>query len=439
MTPAALRGTDSAPPPAAPVLPPTTGLSVRRAADLWWLHPSVMMLLGVLPMYLAISRFDFSRTVPLAYVPGPTYWAGVVLLLAVVVGIQWALAPRQLGPARVPPQISLGATLALLVPALVAYLLWFGPLLAQPQLLLEVAQGRRQHVRDEISTIPGLTTFTQFGLPYMVAYAIRTGAGMQRVHRVEHLGALLLVLLAVFRAFAWAERLAVLEMLVCFTITRLAYLPIASARGWRLASVLPALAPLLLYGVFTTSEYFRTWEYYKDRYDSVWVFTLDRLLSYYATAVNNGVGMLEETEGWPFFSGSILFESFWLAAPGLMGQLEAPLAPNLRVMEQAFLERYANPEFNSPTAYFRIVLELGWVGATLMFIGLGYLIGRAYAGLRRGHVFGLLCYGVFVLHIAESLRFGYLGETRFVPSALGLILIALDIQRQRRRAQGSAG
>ena len=415
-----------------PELPVPPVLPVRRAVDLWWLHPSVIVLLGVLPLYLAVSRYDFSRSVPIAYIPSLNYWLGLMLLGALVVGIHWALAPARLGNARVPPQISLTVMMALLLPAVAAYAVWFGPLIGQPQLLVEVATGQRQYVRDEIATVKGVTTFTQFGLPYMVAYAIKTGARMQRVHRVEHLGALLLVLLALFRAFAWAERLAVLELLVCFTITRLAYLPITTARGWRLASVLPVLAPFVLYGVFTASEYFRTWEFYKDRYDTVWAFTLHRLITYYATAVNNGVGVLEETRGWPFFSSSILFESLWLMPPGFKGVLDG-LAVNVPSLEGQFLERFASPEFNSPTAYFRLVLELGWLGASVVFLGLGYLIGRAYAGVRRGHVFGLLCYGVFVLHLAESLRFGYLGETRFIPAALGLLLVAADIHRLRRR------
>lgn len=420
------------------------GGSTRRAADLWWLHPSVIVLLGLLPMYLAVLLYDLRRTVPAAYIPGLNYWFGVLLLLAVVVGIHWALSPARLGAARVPPRISLGVMLLLLLPALAAYAVWFGPLLAQPQLLVELATGQRSYVRDEISTVKGVTTFTQFGLAYIVAYAIKTGARMQRVHRIEHLGALLLVLLAVFRAFAWAERLAVLELMVCFTITRMAYLPITTARGWRLASVLPALSPLVVYGVFTASEYFRSWPFYQDQHDSVWAYTLQRLVTYYATAVNNGVGMLEETPGWPFFSGSILLESLWKIPPGLKDVVGA-VAIDVPPLEAQFLERFASPEFNSPTAYFRIVLELGYFGAALFFLGLGYLIGRAYAGLRRGHVFGLLCYGVFVLHLAESLRYGYLGETRFVPTALGFLLVALDIQRQRasgwrsRPATGPAG
>ena len=61
----------------------------------------------------------------------------------------------------------------------------------------------------------------------------------------------------------------------------------------------------------------------------------------------------------------------------------------------------------------------------------GYIIGRAYAGFRRGYTFGLLMYAVFVLFLIESLRYSYLAETRFVPLAVGLILLAFDIRRLR--------
>ena len=96
-----------------------------------------------------------------------------------------------------------------------------------------------------------------------------------------------------------------------------------------------------------------------------------------------------------------------------------------------------NPAFNSSTAYFRTVLDLGYFGSVLYYTGLGYLIGRAYLGLQRGHVFGLLMYGVFVLHLIESLRYGYLGETRFAPLVIGLTLVALDIHRLRNKSRPS--
>ena len=187
----------------------------------------------------------------------------------------------------------------------------------------------------------------------------------------------------------------------------------------------------MLYGVFTLTEYFRSWEFLSKEYDSVWELSMDRLITYYATAINNGVGALVETTDWPYYSGAFIFESLWLT-PGVGTMLDSTFG-HRRVVEQIWLHEFGRPAFNSPTAYFRTVLDLGYLGSALYYTGLGYLIGRAYMGLQRGHVFGLLMYGVLVLHLIESLRYGYLGETRFVPLALGLTLVALDIHRLRGR------
>lgn len=401
----------------------------RRAADLWWLHPARIVLMGLLPVYLAVMAFDFRRMVPNVYVPSPLYFFGALLILATAVGAMWALSHPRPGPTLAPPRISRAVMLLLLLLCLAAYAVWFGPLLLRPQLLLEILQGQRAEVRDEISTVKGVTTFTQLGLAYVIAYAIKSGAGVQRLSRIEHIGLLLVFVLAVFRAFVWAERLAVIELLVCFTVTRLAYLPITSERRWKLAVAIPAVAPVLLYLIFTASEYFRSWSYYIHQYDSVWAFTLDRLIAYYATAVNNGIGLLTDTTGWPYYSGAYLIESLYLM-PGLGPQLDMAFG-SPRGVERTWLQVYARPEFNSPTAYFRTVLDVGYFGSMVWYLATGYVIGRAYAGFRRGHVFGLLLYGVFVLYLIESLRYGYLSETRFVPLAVGLVLLAFDMHRQR--------
>jgi oligosaccharide repeat unit polymerase len=414
---------------------PARPAQLRRGADLWWLHPSVVVAGVLLPIYLMVQFYDFGAVVPVVYVPGMNYWFGALMLVALLVGIQWALSNRQQGPARRPPHISLTVMMLLLAPTLMAYTVWFGPLLLRPDLLMEIVNGERRELRDDISTVKGVTTFTQFGMAYVIAYAIKSGAGIQRVHRIEHLGFAVVFLLAIFRAFAWAERLAVLELLVSFTVTRMAYLPITTQRGWRLANVLPALAPFVLYGVFTASEYFRSWEHYQDRYDTVWAFTLDRLIAYYATAANNGIGVLVESSDWPYYSGAFFFESLWLM-PGMNPILDGAFG-NPRGIELWWINTYGRPEFNSPTAYFRTVLDLGYFGSVVLYIALGFMIGRAYAGLRRGHVFGLLMYGAFFMHLIESLRYGYLGETRCVPLLLGLAIVALDIRRNRHKVAGT--
>lgn len=411
------------------------GTAGRPANTLWWLHPGRIVLLALLPLYLAIAGFDFARVVKNVYLPSPLYWWGLAMIGAMWLGITAAVAHAPAGAAaqRPPPLVSRAVLMALLVLTVIAYALWLGPLALRPELLMEIVRGERAELRDVLSTSPGVTTFTQLGVAYVIAYALKCGAGRQHVSVVEHAGFWIVLALAVLRAFAWAERLAVLELLVCFTIARLAYLRIGSGGGWRFASLAPAAAPLLLYLVFTAAEYFRSWEHYVDQYDSVWQFTFERLLTYYATAVNNGIGVLTDLDSWPTYDGSYALS--WLhKMPGLGPVVDSAIGTG-RPMEDDWLERFARPEFNSPTAYFRILLDLGYFGAIVFLLVLGWLIGRAYAGFRLGHRYGLLMFPVWVLFLVESLRYSYLSETRFVPLAVGLLVLAFDMRRGQRRAE----
>ena len=403
---------------------------VRRAADLWWLHPTRILLLAVVPVYLSILAFDFRRVEPNIYIPSWLYFFGLLLIICVAVGAQWALASRPPSPVLMPPRISRTAMLMLLLPALAAYAIWFGPLLARPELMAEIIAGKRPEVRDTISTLPGVTTFTQLGVAYVIAYGIKSGAGLQRLTAIERIGFWLLFVLAIFRAFVWAERLALIELVVCAFIARLAYLPIQRPRHWQMANIVPAIGPLILYLLFTASEFFRSWEFYANQYDSVWAFTLDRMITYYATAANNGIGMLTENTRWPYHSAAF-FVDWPYPMPGL-GRLLENAFGNPRGDYLEWLNLYARPEFNSGTAYFRVVLDLGYVGSVLYFTAAGFFIGRAYAGYRRGHAYGLLMYPVFVLALIESLRYSYIGETRVVPLAVGLFIVGIDIRRLRR-------
>lgn len=408
----------------------------RSAADLWWLHPARIMLLALLPIYLSYLLFDFARVVKNVYIPGWGYAWGVVLLLSVAVGSVWALSGARRGTVRAaPPQVSRGVMLVLLGLSSAAYAIWLGPLLGKPQVLMDLILGRRSEVRDVVSTVSGVTTLTQLGVAYMIAYAIKTGAGVQKVSRIEHAGFVALIVLAVFRAFVWAERLAVIEMLVCFLIARMAFVTVASPQRWRLASIIPIAAPPVLYLLFTAGEYFRAWPYYVNQYSSVWAFTIDRLMTYYATAANNGIGMLADITAWPYYTGVFAMEWAYIM-PGVGPLLESAFG-SARGVDDIWLNSFARIEFNSSTAYFRVVLDLGYFGSALYFLAIGYLIGRAYAGYRVGRLFGLLTFPVFVLFLIESLRYNYLTEPRIVPLGLGLAIVALDVRRLRHRSTGT--
>jgi hypothetical protein len=404
----------------------TSATLSRRAADLWWLHPTRIVVLVLMPIYASFLFFDFARVVKNVYVPGAYYLWGVALMVAMVAGVQWALMRPSPGPAAALPRFSHGVMMVLLGVTLGAYALWYGPLLANPQALLEIVSGHRQEVRGAVTTTPGVTTLTQLGVAYAIAYGIKLGDPSQRVTRLETVGCVLVIMLAAFRAFAWAERLALIEVVVCFAVARLATLRLGDRAG-RVMAFGPVLAVPLLYLLFTASEYFRSWDYYTHLYSSVWAFSFDRLVTYYATATNNGIGILVDTSDWPKFSGAYVFRFAWVM-PGLGSLLERVFGPMLPV-EDEFLEMYARIEFNSPTAFFRAVLDFGFLGSAIYFIAVGYLIGRAYVGFRDRRLFGLLSYPVLVLYLIEALRYSYLAETRIVPLMLGLAILAIDARR----------
>ncbi len=406
-----------------------------RASDLWWLHPVRLVVLMVIPIYTSFLFFDFARVVKNVYVPSGYYFWGFALMLAMVVGMVWAFARPAPGPVSL-PRFSRGVMMLLLGITLGAYAMWFGPLVLNPAALLEIIAGSRAEVRGAVTTVPGVTTLTQLGVAYVIAYGLKLGDPTQRPTRLETVGCALVILLAAFRAFAWAERLALIEVLVCFGVSRLGTMHL-TARASRLLTLGPLFAVPMLYLLFTASEYFRSWEYYTHLYSSVWAFSFDRLVTYYATATNNGIGILVDTNDWPRYLGAYTFQFFWYM-PGLGPVLESVFGA-MNPKPDEWLDMFARPEFNSPTSYFRTVLDFGFFGSIVYQVLLGYVIGRAYLSFRDERLFGRLMYPVFVLFIIESLRYTYLGETRFVPLMLGLGMLALDARRlglptQRRRA-----
>ena len=417
-----------------PVPPPAhQQAQARSASDFWWLHPlAFLALIGL--VYASFIEFDFLRVVPKAYIPSWNYAWGGVLLLALAVGIGAMTAGRR------PPALRASAALdvprwamaVLLATTVFAYLVWFEPLLSDPKLLFGIVAGTRGNLRNSVSTTPGVTTMTQFGVAYVIAHAVLRGGGARRIEWWERAGLWLLVLLAAVRSVAWSERLAVIEMVLPYIVARLAFARVRSAPLWQLGSVLPMAAPVLLYGLFTGTEYFRSWEFYRDQYASIWQFSFERLVAYYATASNNGIGLLAETRHWPEYSGRFVAEWLYLM-PGVGEGLRLSVG-DVQTAYVSFLERFARPEFNNPTGLFPIVFDIGYAGSAAYFLLAGALVGRLYDGWRRQAPAGVLFYPVSVIFLIELLRFNYFASTRFFPTALALAFVWLVTRRTLPRA-----
>jgi hypothetical protein len=394
----------------------------RPASAMWWLHP-VVCVAGAGAVYASFIGFEFTRVVPRAYIPGWHYAWGAALLLALAVGITTTTLGRSAPTTRPVAALDVpGWAMALLLAATVlAYALWFAPLLASPQLLLDLVQGERSSVRDVAATMPGITTMTQFGVAYAVACAALRAGAARPLALWERIGLAVVFALAVFRALVWSERLAVIELVLTYGVAHLAFTRVRSPRAWTIGTLAPLGAPLLLYLGFTGTEYFRSWEFFRNEYSSVWAFSFERLMAYYATASNNGIGLLVENRHWPEYSGRFVAE--WLYLMPVAGDALRASVGDVQLQYSQFLEQFARPEFNNPSGLFPIVFDIGYAGSMLYFVAVGALVGQLFDGWRRQSRAGVLFYPVAVLFMVELLRFNYFASTRFFPVALALAFV----------------
>lgn len=396
----------------------------RPLARLWWLHPAaIVAMIGL--VYACFPAFDFSRVVPRVYVPGLHYAWGGLLLVALAAGIG---AGARLGSGGTHPaapnaavHIPRWATAGLLAATLFAYAVWFLPAWSNPALLLDVVAGRRSNLRDVAPTTPGVTTMTQFGVAFAIAHAVLHAGRARPLALWERAGMWVVFTLAVVRAFAWSERLAVIEIALCWSVAWMAFAQVRRARTWTAFRLLPLVAPVALYLAFTATESVRSWTFYQREYSSIWAFSFDRLLAYYATATNNGIGLLVENRQWPQYSGRFVAE--WLYLMPVIGDSLRQGVGDVQPQYFEFLSRYARPEFNNPSGLFPIVFDIGYTGSALYFTAVGLAIGRLWAAWRRRRPAGVLAYPVAVLFLFELLRFDYLAASRFFPVALGLVFL----------------
>lgn len=422
-------------PPAAPLWPPVQGVAQpwqawtppplmlgRPASELWWMNPlACVAIIGA--VYAAFMAFDFTRVVPRAYIPGWHYAWGGALLVALALGIAAAMAVRRDAPWGPPlafdvPQWAMALLFGCTV---LAYAIWFQPLLGNPGLMLDIVGGERSSIRDLTTTTPGVTTMTQFGVAYVIAYAAMRAGRARPLTRWEQAALVGVFVLGAIRAVAWSERLAVIELVVAYVVARLAFTRVMSERSWSLGTLVPLAAPVLLYVAFTGTEYFRSWHYFVNDYDSVWEFSFERLLSYYATASNNGIGLLVENRHWPEYTGRFVAE--WLYMMPVVGDALTESVGDLQKQYFYFLSRFARPEFNNQSGLFPIVFDIGYAGSMLYFLAAGMVVGALWDAWRRQLRVGVLFFPTAMLFLVELLRFNYFASTRFFPVAVALAFI----------------
>jgi hypothetical protein len=406
----------------------------------WWYSPRCLVGFGLIPVYLlvwaSVEVFELTLTTAKGYYffRDEAFLIGLGGLVALLYGTLLPVNVLMIKPGRfrdleVPDWFIYGVGLA----AVVGYLVWFKDLIASPAYLLSLLKSGgaiSYELRRNLERTAGLASFASLALAYTVLLCHRVWVSRRsEVPLPMRLLTWVVVGFTIFRVFAWAERLALIEIGTVFVLYWLAYAP--SAQGGtvrRFRGVFPIVAIAAVILLFAAGEYFRAWVSVSARESSFWGYILQRLLNYYAQALNTGAGLLTVLE-WPTYRFEQTLD--WLHKfPFLLG----PIFRYLMQPEANFyLERFADPEFNNLSGVFILFYEMGVPAALVACAAVGLLAQSSFrAFLDRGNVFGLV-YPLMFMTLIEFLRIWYLGNSRAFLLVLTTVL-AIMVARRREPA-----
>jgi hypothetical protein len=288
--------------------------------------------------------------------------------------------------------------------------------------------------QTSLNTIPGVTTFTQFGplASTLIALSVYLSGWTRRL-RFE-IAALLFA--ALLWSLFYASRLQLVETAIPVVfVSLLIASQRTSSRVLRgLIGVSPLFLPAIVLLIFGLFEYSRSWQYYKQfLHESYATFALDRLAAYYATAVNNGVLFITHDprlRAVPYFT----IEWLWrFPIPGPSHLLDHLAGGDPLAAFTGLLQQQANPAFNNPGGLLAPVFDWGvTVGlAVWTFIAGGF--GLVYRLMRRGSVFGWVAYPVLVTGMLEVGLVFYWSDGRAFPMLLGVGALWVVLWRKIRR------
>lgn len=415
----------------------------------WWLHPAwpAGIFVAILPIAAATPIEDSFQiwNVP-RYIDTELAIIGMLSGLAFICGAVFAGGFRHQARVRIvlSPRVVRRLhrlAIGMFVVALCGYVAWFGlsflrgATLADFQNVLSFRDGAVGGLKRVSPPVAGVTTLTQVGV---VAVSIMMFLRRARVKTyTPQLG--LLFALALFRSFFYGERLALIEVALPLILM---VIVVDGGRVQRTGKVLrflripKTIVPLLmlpaLWAIFAIFEYSRSWLYYRDVVNSSFAeYVSTRLLGYYTTTINNGAlyhELLSTQHHDPYFSFAFIWDApvvgSLLGSPDILGA-----AP--REWWSGTLTNLANPEFNNEGTFLVTDADLGTPLSMVFWAALGLLIGYVYNRARMGDIRLLVAYSVLFIGLLEISRINYWTQGRFIPIAVGLVIILMYVARPK--------
>jgi len=318
---------------------------------------------------------------------------------------------------------------------LAGYAIWIISAAAQgvrPQDLIAVVDrqlGAISELKSNSRPIGGLTTLTQFG-PIVVVLG----------HLLRKLGLggrsfLWLIALSSIRTVFYAERLALIEVLIPFVVV--AALTVSSDSRWRMLSrSAPLIVAPLVWAIFAISEYSRSWVYYQTTTSLPfidWVTT--RLAGYYVTSFNNSAMFVKAYDGTyatPYFSVPFVWN-----APGV--DLAAQGGISGFTAEEWWtyvLNTEGSKDFTNIGSFLVTYGEFGMAGMIAFWLVVGLVVGGIFSRLTKGNIPALVAYAGIFVGILELPRFIYWTQGRATPILVAALVIALTYPSKKAARDG---
>jgi hypothetical protein len=239
-----------------------------------------------------------------------------------------------------------------------------------------------------------------------------------------------------------SERLALIELAAPAVVLSLRLGTLArehvSKQTMRRLALAPAAGLVGIVVLFGGAEYFRSWRFYEDRFNSLADFTLWRLSGYYTTSHNNGVMAMKQRGVWPMPYYTL--EQFW-RFPLVAGSSFSYQALNGFDPEDAHrdtLERFGTVELNNPGGLFMPAMDYDWPGYLLYWCAFGFVAGRLHRSFMAGSFVGLAFYPLVFLSMMEVPRLLYLSSVRSFPTLVLLgVIAAIEARRTNRAAKST--
>ena len=414
----------------------------------WWTHPGWLVLFYIVPLYVFIYFVpkifgpNIIRLRYLNYFSLDYFLLGLAFLLVFVNGaLIGASTWRRVAEVPQPMWVQKKFMDVVAITAIFAYVIWFHRILIDPSAWLALLRLGGESIslgRQRNPTIGGVTTAAQFGIAYTTLYfVVRFQNATEQIPKRFLAYFLILLFLTAFRVVAWAERVALIEIIIPAVMVAILYRRPSFIFRWRVLLVLaPFLGVVALLLYFSGTEYLRSWsQYYHQKESGFWGFAVSRLATYYYTALNNGIGLLIHYE-WPTWSFGTLLS--WYYRFPLLGVVTR-VALDFKGGRSSYLERFGDVEFNNMSGIFPMFYDLGVAGGLVVAFVWGGIMGYLYRTFRYRNGIGLLLFPMTYIAMLEVMRIFYITTSRAFPAIFIVVIGYVLFIRRGNSAEGRTG